>query len=1106
MNNKGQFSVIAALLVAVVLVAAVAVTYSSIRYDSSEEQPQILSSIDETNLGLKELLGFTVGYYGSVLKVTGNMTYAQQLAQNYLQSGLNNIGNVRPELGASVNLVNLTLKAEWFSNQSYSEGAMYVNYNLTGKGIYSASYNGSARLDVQIQDAPAADKAKLVILRDEAEPLLNLGKNNLKIYQYDYAKSAWNLVSPTEIAAYANGTYILDLPDDVTSDAYSIEVSDTRGLMVEAASFTQYKSTVNWDSTPYRLTLDYADESNPIVGTQSDFAAEQNGPDGITDTLTEAAYGLGTNNYYPLSVNLLGSTSISQWSGNVTDDTDTNDGSYLQLRSYASAFSGSAALGYQTKGYSTVNIENQITGSLFTTEGGGEIHSVTVYLYSTASSQNHNAKVAIYQASDDSLVASSNERKISPGENGWITFTFSDPKPQLSADTDYVLVAWANGWQGSVYMYYDSGSPNQGYSDSQTYGNWPDPNYGLNPNSNRQYSIYCTYNQGSEYTVQAELSGTSDSIDWEQLTWALDSATTVGTVNYTLQLYNFGLSQYPTSGDGYQTTTLGTTDTIQTQTITTNPADYRNTSLGWRILLTAYTVSADQFDLKIDLAHFAAQFTNYALNIQEQWLNVDPSYQRQDLCIKTGALGTEGLQVQVLDDTQWVNLMTLLPNFCNNISLAPYINSETLAIRFVGENDVSDPTPDSYVIDCVYIKDEPNIEFLVNQQQSTFTVEVLQNGTMRWLGQNLNVTTSTVPIPPVPVKSIHINQTIGGVNKEVPFQIEDWASNYQIPLGLTSNTTVFSNRQMIVFLMDSSVSEFSIWWNASDAAVQTSTAYTPIFFKNDNLEASIYTNGNLTLQFLSGTVKATVAETSTYSTATFMRVNSEASSYGAGTSLVIHHGIVRDIAMQESEWGRDITGIGGADGCPNIYANIIIMLPANSTYYNYQLRLMFISSSQARSLTDLCPIKLTTSVVSPELQAENGTIADFPVVVNGSATYPNYASVGYTAHHFMQYITDSGKGAGLMQSDVQNLLLYAFDGFPSSTSIGAIKTAASGLELLPVASGLVQFTYAYDVTWKGAVATFDGNTPICNFYDATTAMGLWILSEYPPTITIAAQS
>src|SRR4030042_1002792 len=103
MNNKnrGQFSIIAALLVAVVLIAAVMTTYSSIRYNQLQDQPQVLSAVDEINLALKQMLGFTAGYYGSVLKVTGNASYARALAANYLSSGLSNIGDLRPEWGPS---------------------------------------------------------------------------------------------------------------------------------------------------------------------------------------------------------------------------------------------------------------------------------------------------------------------------------------------------------------------------------------------------------------------------------------------------------------------------------------------------------------------------------------------------------------------------------------------------------------------------------------------------------------------------------------------------------------------------------------------------------------------------------------------------------------------------------------------------------------------------------------------------------------------------------------------------------------------------------------------------------------------------------------------
>ena len=44
-----------------------------------------------------------------------------------------------------------------------------------------------------------------------------------------------------------------------------------------------------------------------------------------------------------------------------------------------------------------------------------------------------------------------------------------------------------------------------------------------------------------------------------------------------------------------------------------------------------------------------------------------------------------------------------------------------------------------------------------------------------------------------------------------------------------------------------------------------------------------------------------------------------------------------------------------------------------------------------------------------------------------------------------------------------------------------------------------QFTYALDVTWHGAVVTFDGTTPI---YNESGQTGLWVIVEYPPTITV----
>jgi len=644
-NNRGQFSIIAALLVAVVLIAAVMTTYSAIRYSSLQEQPQVLSAIDETNLALKQILGFTVGYYGSVLKVTGNSSYARTLATNYLSSGLNNIADIRPEWGPSFNVTTLSLTTNWFTDTSYSIGDATIKYDLTGLGVYGISYSASSRLDVNVSDSNSTSQASLTIMKDGDEPLINLGRHNFDFYRYIYENSTWELINPMNITSYADGTYLIDLPSGVSGDSYVLQVEDTRGIIVTASSFSRYTATLTWN-------------------------------------------------------------------GN----------------------------------YSTI-----------------------------------------------------------PNEN--------------------------------------------------------------------------------------------------------------------------------------------------------------------------------------------------------------------------------------------------------------------------------------------------------------IVVEMLQNGTMRWLGQNLNLnlTEAAKPIPPLPVKAIHVTQTINGVDQEVAFQIEDWASEYRIPLGLTSNTTVFSNRQMIVFQMNSKVSKFTIWWNGSDEATQTPLAYTPSScFTGDDPQNNRLTNGRINLQFGGFSATSTVIGTSTSSTANFMRINGENSVYGAGAAYVIHHGVVRDIVQQEAEWGTS-SGGGGAYNCPNLYANIVITLPANTTYYTYQLRLMFINSAQSRVITDLCPISLTVSPSSLQAMTENGTANGFPTVTNGTGTFYNYSAGSWTAHHWSQLISGSN-GAGIMFTDNSNQRLYALDSIAGS-AVGALKvdTSSKTIELLPVARNSASFTYALDITWRGAIVTFNNTMPMYKMQGGTPT-GLWILVEYPPTITVTAES
>src|SRR5208283_3658812 len=234
MNNRGQFTIIAALLVAIVLAGTLIAVYATIRYDSSQSQtPQTLTATDETNSAILKALGYTVGYYGSILQVTGNQSYTNATAWTYMNSALQYIENMNPSLGESVNMTSLNLGTTWFSNPSSSTGTLSVVYNLADLGIYGVNYTTSCSLGVQIFNSPNSNQVCLNVTQDLTEPSTSLGQQNFAFYFYNYTTSNWQLVNPSLAPTiFTNGTYLINVPPGLTSSSFMVQVTDSRGITV----------------------------------------------------------------------------------------------------------------------------------------------------------------------------------------------------------------------------------------------------------------------------------------------------------------------------------------------------------------------------------------------------------------------------------------------------------------------------------------------------------------------------------------------------------------------------------------------------------------------------------------------------------------------------------------------------------------------------------------------------------------------------------------------------------------------------------------------------------------------------------------------------------
>jgi len=150
----------------------------------------------------------------------------------------------------------------------------------------------------------------------------------------------------------------------------------------------------------------------------------------------------------------------------------------------------------------------------------------------------------------------------------------------------------------------------QNYRDAS--GNWRIKVKGVKSTTTQfQFKVdWVEYKQmNAEYTSEVEFTGASNTFIWTELVWTLDSAWTTGSVSTTLQLYNYALGAYPTSGDGYIAYTSSATsneDETKSQTITANPTNFRDSSSNWKIKIKGVKSTVSQFDFKADLIKLEA--------------------------------------------------------------------------------------------------------------------------------------------------------------------------------------------------------------------------------------------------------------------------------------------------------------------------------------------------------------------------------------------------------------------------------------------------------------------------------------------------------------------
>jgi hypothetical protein len=229
-NKKGQFIVIAVMMIALMIVSIGAIMYSAGTYYRQEQWEEYITLVEHVRLGTIRLAEISLANYTA----SGN----NSTLKDNLDQWQNDLRKAYPGYGVilTYNLTDGTninysqgLARHWNETVSYSAASATFDLNITSVGLEGYKFMATAFLNLTILNVDAFSNVTTVaVMGEDGMPITDLKKDNFQV------DGGLNVASVT--SSY-NSTYLLvytiecdgNIPAPVT-----VTVRDQRGIMVVA--------------------------------------------------------------------------------------------------------------------------------------------------------------------------------------------------------------------------------------------------------------------------------------------------------------------------------------------------------------------------------------------------------------------------------------------------------------------------------------------------------------------------------------------------------------------------------------------------------------------------------------------------------------------------------------------------------------------------------------------------------------------------------------------------------------------------------------------------------------------------------------------------------
>jgi len=223
-NKRGQFVIIAVLLMAVMIISLGALMNRAVTYYKHEPWEEYLTLIGNIELSSNRLVQLSLTNY------TNAQTPDQNVLKNNLDQWQINLTRIYPGQGVSLNSSYYFITRDWNKTSSLSNATASFSLDIASIGLTGYKFTATAFLNLTILSQTAYE-LNVTVKVEDGKPLTDLGKDNFRVSNSSMIFTVMNVTGHYDQREAL--VYTIQCNGTITTPI-TVSVWDPRGIQVMA--------------------------------------------------------------------------------------------------------------------------------------------------------------------------------------------------------------------------------------------------------------------------------------------------------------------------------------------------------------------------------------------------------------------------------------------------------------------------------------------------------------------------------------------------------------------------------------------------------------------------------------------------------------------------------------------------------------------------------------------------------------------------------------------------------------------------------------------------------------------------------------------------------